>query len=158
MQIIRYLLPIKHLHMKANFFLIIIMLFGFNTCGAQSIIGKWQRDLTKWYQLDKTTGKQVPVSPDVQKQFEESMATRDYKEILEIKSDGTYTSTVSAGGETKVHSEHYTLSGKNLDLNIPLVKGEKTSITIETLTATQMTWNLVFMNRLTGLGYKRIGG
>jgi hypothetical protein len=145
--------------MKANFSLLFtIMLLAFNTCGAQSIVGKWQRDLTKWYQLDKTTGKQVPVSPDVQKQFDDAMATREYKEILEIKSDGTYTSTVTAGGETKVHSEHYTLSGKNLDLNIPLVKDEKTTITIETLTATQMTWNLVYMNKLTGVGYKRIGG
>lgn len=148
----------KQDHMKTGYyFLIAAMLLIFNHCDAQSIVGKWQRNLTKWYQLDKTTGKQVPVSPDVQKQFEESMEARDYKEILEIKSDGTYTSTVSAGGETKVHSEHYTLSGKNLDLNIPLVKGEKTTITIETLTSTQMTWNLIFMNKLTGLGYKRIG-
>jgi hypothetical protein len=65
MQIIRCLLPIRHFHIKANYFLLItVVLFAFNTCGAQ---------------------------------------------------------------------------------------------TIETLTATQLIWNLVYMNRLTGVGYKRIG-
>ena len=131
-------------------------LCGFIKCNAQSVVGKWQRDLTILYELDKTTGKQIQSSPEKQKQFEEAMATRDYKEILEMKSDGTYTSTVTAGGETKSHTEHYTLSGKNLDLNIPLVQGKKTTITIETLTADKMVWNLLFMNRLTGVGYKRL--
>ena len=131
-------------------------LFGFIKCSAQSVVGKWQRDLTIWYEVDKSTGKQVPVSPEKQKQFDESMASRNYKEILEMKSDGTFTSTVTAGGETKTHSDRYTVSGKNLDMNIPLVKGEKTTITIETLTAAKMIWNLNFMTHQTGIGYKRI--
>src|SRR5664279_4953825 len=126
--------------------LMIIFIFtgglsGFTKCSAQSVVGKWQRDLTIWYQLDKATGKQVPVSPEKQKQFDQAMAAENYKEILEIKSDGTYTTTATSGGETKTHSDHYTLTGKNLDLNIPLVKGEKTTITIETLTADKMVWN-----------------
>jgi Lipocalin-like domain len=141
--------------------LLIIFIFtsglsGFIKCNGQSVVGKWQRDLTIWYELDKSTGKQVPISPEKQKQFDQAMASRNYKEILEFKSDGTYTSTATAEGETKSHTEHYTLSGKNLDLNIPLVKGEKTTITIETLTSDKMIWNLYFMNKLTGIGYKRI--
>ena len=131
-------------------------LFGFTTCHAQSVVGKWQRDLTIWYELDKTTGKQVPVSPERQKQFDAAMTSRNYKEILEMKSDGTYISTVTAEGETKSHTAHYTVSGKNLDLNIPLVKGEKTTVTIETLTSDKMVWNLLFMNRLTAVGYRKI--
>ena len=138
------------------FFILTSGLCGFIKCGAQSVVGKWQRDLTILYELDKTTGKQIPSSPEKQKQFEEAMATRNYKEILEMKSDGTYTQTVTAGGETKSHTDHYTLSGKNLDLNIPLVQGKKTTITIETLTADKMVWNLLYMNRLTGVGYKRL--
>ena len=141
--------------------LVIIFIFtsglsGFIKCSAQSVVGKWQRDLTVWYDLDKATGKQVPVSAEKQKQFDEHMAAENYKEILEFKSDGTYTSTATAGGETKTHSDRYTLSGKTLDMNIPLVKGEKTTITIETLTADKMVWNLYFMTHKTGVGYKRI--
>ena len=137
-------------------FILISGLSGFIKCNAQSVVGKWQRDLTVWYEVDKATGKQVPMSAEKQKQFDQALATRNYKEILEFKSDGTYISTVSAEGETKTKTDHYTLSGKNLDLNIPLVKGEKTTITIETLTSDKMVWNLFYMNRQTGLGYKRI--
>jgi len=137
-------------------FIFISGLSGFMRCQAQTVVGKWQRDLTTWYELYKATGKQVPISAEKQKQFDEAMASRNYKEILEFKSDGTYTSTVTAGGETKSHSEHYTLSGKNLDMNIPLVKGEKTTITIEKLSSDKMIWDVYYMNRLTGVGYKRI--
>ena len=141
--------------------LLIIFIFtgglsGFIKCNAQSVVGKWQRDLTVWYEVDKATGKQVPMSPEKQKQFDQALATRNYKEILEFKSDGTFISTVTSEGETKTKTDHYTLSGKTLDLNIPLVKGEKTTITIETLTSEKMIWNLYYMNRLTGIGYKRI--
>ena len=131
-------------------------LCGFIRCHAQSVVGKWQRDLTVWYEVDKATGKQVPMSPEKQKQFDQALATRNYKEILEFRSDGTYTSTATSEGETKTQTEHYTISGKNLDMHIPLVKGEKTTITIETLTSDKMIWNLYFMNRQTGIGYKRI--
>lgn len=137
-------------------FILTAGLSGFIKCSAQSVVGKWQRDLTVWYEVDKATGKQVPMSPEKQKQFDQAMATRNYKEILEFKSDGTFTSTVTAGGETKKKNDHYSLSGKTLDLNIPLLKGEKTTITIETLTSDKMIWNLYYMNRLTGIGYKRI--
>jgi hypothetical protein len=123
---------------------------------AQSVVGKWQRDLTIWYELDKATGKQVPVSAEKPKLFDQNMASRNYVEILKMKSDGTFSSTVMAGGETKTHSDHYTISGKNLDMNIPLVQGQKTTITIEKLTSDKMVWNLSFMNHLTGVGYKRI--
>ena len=131
-------------------------LAGWSRCHAQSIVGKWKRDLTVVYTTDKNTGKQIPLTPDQQKQYDDAVAKNGYMEVLEFKSDNTYTSTVTAGGETKVHSEHYTLSGNNLDLNIPLVKGEKTTVTIESLTAGKMLWDLEFMNRKTGVGYKRI--
>src|ERR1700709_1894873 len=137
-------------------FILTCGLSGFMKCSAQSIVGKWQRDLTILYDLDKTTGKQIPSSPEKQKQFEATMATRNYKEILEMKSDGSFLQTVTAGGETKSHSDHYILSGKNLDMNIPLVQGNKTIITIETLTADNMSGNLILMNHLTGVGYKHL--
>jgi hypothetical protein len=133
-----------------------ICILGTIQCGAQSVVGKWKRDMTIVYQLDKATGKQVPLSADKQKQYADAAAENGYVEFLEFKSDGTYTSTVTAAGDTKTHTDHYSISGKNLDMNIPLIKGEKTIITIETLTSAQMTWNLLFMNKLTGIGYKRI--
>jgi hypothetical protein len=137
-------------------FIFIVGVPGIEKCNAQSIIGKWQRDLTVVYTTDKATGKQVPLSPDKQKQYTDAAAERGYLEILEFKSDGTYTSTVTAGGEKKVQSEHYSLTGNKLDLNIPLVMGEKTYITIASLTSAKMIWDLVFMKKLTGVGYKRI--
>ena len=54
------------------------------------------------------------------------------------------------------HAEKYSLSGKVLDMNIPLVRNEKTTITIKSLDATTMVWDLVFMNKLTRITYKRI--
>lgn len=131
-------------------------LTGFFKCDAQSIIGKWQRDMTVVYTVDKASGKQVPLSPEQQKQYDEAAAKNGYVEVLEFKSDNTYTSTVTARGEKKVHSEKYSISGNMLDMNIPLVNGQKTIIYIESLTATKMLWDLEFMKKKTGIEYKRI--
>jgi hypothetical protein len=133
-----------------------IGLAGFQKCDAQSIVGKWQRDLTVVYTVDKATGKQVPLAPAQQKQYDDAIAKNGYVELLEFKSDNTYTSTVTAGGEKKVRSDRYSLSGNKLDLNIPLVQGQKTTISIESLSATNMLWDLEFMNKKTGVGYKRL--
>jgi hypothetical protein len=138
------------------FFIAVMGLAAFQKCNAQSIVGKWQRDLTVVYTVDKATGKQVPLPPAQQKQYDDAIAKNGYVEFLEFKSDNTYTSTVTAGGDKKVHSDRYSLSGNKLDLNIPLVKGEKTTIFIESLSATQMLWDLEFMNKKTGVGYKRL--
>jgi len=137
-------------------FIMTTSLAGWSQCRAQSIVGKWKRDLTVIYTTDKKTGKQIPLTPEQQKQYDEAVAQNGYIEILEFKSDNTYTSTVTARGETKVHSEHYTISGNKLDLNIPLVKGEKTTVYIESLSTDKMLWDLEFMNKKTGVGYKRI--
>jgi hypothetical protein len=137
-------------------FILTTGLAGWSRSHAQSIVGKWKRDLTVIYTTDKKTGKQIPLTPEQQKQYDEAVAQNGYIEILEFKSDNTYTSTVTASGETKVHSEHYTISGNKLDLNIPLVKGEKTTVYIESLSADKMLWDLEFMNKKTGVGYKRI--
>ena len=137
-------------------FVISTGLAGWSRCHAQSIVGKWKRDLTVIYMTDKKTGKQIPLTPEQQQQYDEAVAKNGYVEVLEFKSDNTYTSTVTARGETKVHSEHYSLSGNKLDLNIPLVNGEKTAVYIESLTEGKMLWDLEFMNKKTGVGYKRI--
>jgi hypothetical protein len=119
--------------------------FMLGKCDAQSIIGKWERNLSHIFSIDKSTGKQVFVSPEVQKQYDEVYAKNGYKEILEIKSDNTYTSTVTSGGMQIIHSGNYSLSGSTLEMNIPLVKGQKTSITMVTPSDKIMIWNLVFM-------------
>jgi hypothetical protein len=157
-------MEIKHvLYSSRNmrtFFIIFIGtagFLGFNTCVAQSVIGKWQRSFTRIYTVDKATGKQVSVSADVQKQYDEALAKRGYKETLELKPDNTYISTVTTIGATPaVHSGKYSLSGKDLDMNIPLVNGQKTSITIHSLTSGTMIWDLIFMGKLTGIIYTKI--
>ncbi len=143
-----------------SLYLTIFMTFlsGFVTCEAQSILGKWQRDFSKMFTKDKTTGKQVPLSAEQQKQFDDAVIARGYVEVIDFKSN-TYTITITAGGKQTVHTEHYTLSGKVLDMNIPIVGGEKTITTIESLSATHMTWDLVSANKLIGVvGYKKISG
>jgi hypothetical protein len=127
-----------------------------NICAAQSIVGKWQRNLKHMFTIDKSTGKQVFVSDEYQKQYDAATAENGYTEILELKSDNTYTSTVTARGKQTIHSGKYLLSGKTLDMNIPLVKGEKTVITLVSLTGTTMIWNLVFMNKSNGVQYDRM--
>ena len=66
-------------------------------------------------------------------------------------------SNVSAKGmKPQERTEKYSLTGDNLDLNIPLVHNEKTTITVKSLDATTMVWDLVFMDKLTRVTYKRI--
>lgn len=124
-------------------------------CGAQSVVGKWKRNLSHVFSFDKS-GKKVFVSDEYQKQYDAATRENAYKEILEMKSDNTYTSTVTAGGKETVHSGKYSLSGKTLDMNIPLVKGQKTVITIVSLTGTTMIWNLVFMDKSNGIQYDKL--
>ena len=60
------------------------------------------------------------------------------------------------GAEPTKCTEKYSLTGNNLDMNIPLVLNEKTTITIKLLDNNTMIWDLVFMNKLTRITYKRI--
>jgi hypothetical protein len=125
-------------------------------CDAQSIVGKWERNFSHIFSIDKSTGRQVFVSSGVQKQYDEIYAKNGYKEILEMKSDNTYTSTVIAGGKQTVRSGNYSLSGNTLEMNIPLVKGQKTNITVVNLSGNIMIWNLVFMGKSTGIEYDKM--
>jgi hypothetical protein len=130
---------------------------GFNQCTAQSVIGKWERTGTKFFVTDKASGKQTPVSSDKQQQYDKAAAERGYKETLEFKSGNIYTSTVTAGGEEpKIHNGNYSLSGKDLNMNIPLVNNEKTTITIQSLNDKTMIWDLVFMGKLTEIIYTKM--
>jgi hypothetical protein len=124
---------------------------------AQSVVGKWTRNTTRIFTVDKTTGKQIPLSAEAQKQYNDATAKNGYKETLEMKSDGTYTSTVTTtGAAPRTHDGKYALEGKNLDMNIPLVQGQKATITILSLTDKEMVWDLLFMGRLTEIFYTRI--
>jgi lipocalin-like protein len=132
-------------------------LSGYMNGDAQSVVGKWKRLFTTVYTTDKVSGKQVPVSADIQKKYQEAVAERGYKETLELKPDDTYISTVSSNEEKPTtHTGNYSVSGKILDMHIPLVSGEKTTITIRTLTGTTMEWDLVYMGKLTGITYTRL--
>ena len=131
-------------------------IFGFAgiiNCDAQSVIGKWKRTDTNRFTIDQTTGKQTPGSDEIKQQFDEHMASVGYKEILEFKTDHTYVSTVSTNDNPTgtPHSNTWSLSGTILDLNIPLVKGQKTSITIKSMNAHTMVWDLIYMGRPTQL-------
>ncbi len=130
---------------------------GFCKCDAQSIVGKWHRGGTKIFVTDKSNGTQKPLSAEQQKQFDDAAIANGYNETLEFKSDNTYISEVSAKGmEPKERTEKYSLSGNKLDMNIPLVHNEKTTITIKSLDATTMVWDLVFMGKLTEIIYTRM--
>jgi|SRR5450432_565661 len=144
-------------HQLGKFILIAsFQFFILGKCDAQSIIGKWERNFSHIFSIDKSTGKQVFVSPEVQKQYDEAYAKNGYKEILEMKSDNTYTSTVTSGGKQIIHSGNYSLSGNTLEMNIPLVKGQKTSITVVNLSGNIMIWNLIFMGKSTGVEYDKM--
>jgi hypothetical protein len=124
---------------------------------AQSVVGKWKRNTTKNYTLDKATGKQVPVSADMQKQFDDAISKNGYQETLEMKGDNSYISTVTTtGAEPRSHEGKYTLTGKDLDMHIPLVQGQKTTITVSSLTNKEMVWDLLFMGKLVEVFYTRI--
>ena len=132
------------------------MFFIPDVCGAQSVVGKWKRNLSHVFSFDKSTGKKVFVSDEYQKQYDAANAENGYIEILEMKSDNTYTSTATAGGKQIVHSGKYSLSGNILDMNMPLVKGQKSVITVVSLTPSTMIWNLVFMNKSNGIQYDKM--
>jgi hypothetical protein len=149
----------KHENSALKILGIAIFIIGFTgtiTCNAQSVVGKWKRTFTKIFVTDKTTGKQVPVSDEMQKSFDEHANT--YNETLEIKSDNTYISTVSAGSTSSptIHNGVYSLSGKILDMNIPMVHNEKTTISIQSLNEKTMVWDLVFMGKLTEIFYTKM--
>jgi len=131
---------------------------GFSTCEAQSIIGKWHRTGTISFKIDKATGKETPVfTAEQQKQYDQATTANEYNELLEFRSNNTYISNVSAKGRpATVHTGNYSLSGNNLEMNIPLVQNEKTTITIKSLDASTMVWDLLFMNKLNRITYKRI--
>jgi len=130
---------------------------GFCKCDAQSIVGRWHRGGTKIFVTDKTNGTQKPLSAQEQKQFDDAAIANGYNETVEFKSNNTYISTVSAKGMApKERTEKYSLSGNKLDMNIPLVHNEKTTITIKSLDATTMVWDLVFMGKLTEIIYTRM--
>jgi hypothetical protein len=131
---------------------------GFIKCNAQSIVGKWHRTGDSPFKIDKTTGKETPLfTAEQQKQYDAATAANEYNELLEFKSNNTYVSNVSAKGAAPIeHTEKYSLSGTNLDMNIPLVRNERTTITIKSLDATTMIWDLVFMNKLHRIVYKRV--
>jgi hypothetical protein len=132
------------------------MFFVPDICGAQSVVGKWKRNLSHVFSFDKSTGKKVFVSDEYQKQYDAATAGNGYKEILEMKSDNTFTSTVTAEGKQTVHSGKYSISGNILDMNIPLVKGQKSVITVVSLTPSTMIWNLVFMEKSNGIQYDKM--
>jgi len=136
-------------------------LAGITNCTAQSVIGKWKRTDTNRFTIDSTTGKQTPGSADVKRQLDEHMAAVGYKEILEFKSDHTYVSTVSTNDNPNgtPHSNTWMLSGTVLDMNIPLVKNKKTTITIKFPNDHTMVWDLIYMGKpaqLTQLTYTKI--
>ncbi len=131
---------------------------GFVKCDAQSIMGKWHRTGDTQFNIDKATGKETLLfTAEQQKQYDAATNANEYNEMLEFKSNNTFISNVSArGSKYPERTGKYSLSGKNLDMNIPLVKNEKTTITIKSLDATTMVWDLVFMTNLTRIVYKRI--
>jgi hypothetical protein len=146
--------------LKALFVTICLMagLAGFAKCNAQSIVGKWHRTGTTQFRIDKTTGKETPLfTAEQQKQYDQASEANKYNEQLEFKSNNTYVSRVSADGlEPTEHTEKYSITGNILDLNIPFVHNEKTTITIKSLDTNTMIWDLVFMDKLTRITYKRI--
>lgn len=149
---------VKSFTYKASviFFLINAAAAGSKDCDAQSVVGKWDRNTTKIFSLDKATGKQVPVSAVSQQQYNDAVAKNGYRETLEMKSDNTYVSTVTTtGAAARSHEGKYTLAGNNLDMHIPLVQGQKTTITIHSLTNKEMVWDLLFMGKLTEVFYTR---
>jgi len=134
----------------------VVLLMMASNCEGQSVVGRWQRDISRLFTIDAATGKEISADPETQKQFDAAIAKNAYQEIVEFKADNTYTSTVTAAGKQTPHSGKYTLSGKQLEMNIPLVNGQKTTVTINTLTDKSMTWNLVFMGKSHGVKYNRL--
>ena len=143
--------------MSKTFFVIALCSLIGVGCEAQSIVGKWHRTATGSFKIDKATGKVTPVfTPAQQKQYDEITAENGYTEVVTFRSNKTYTSIASAKGMKPIErTEKYSLSGNNLDLNTPLVHNEKTTITIRSIDAATMVWDLVFMDKLTRITYTR---
>jgi lipopolysaccharide export LptBFGC system permease protein LptF len=135
----------------------IFFLFMTGISFAHSVVGKWKRNTTKNFTLDKATGKQVPVSAEAQKQYNDAISKNGYQETLEMKADNSYISTVTTkDAASRSHDGKYTLTGKDLDMHIPLVQGQKTTITISSLTNKEMVWDLLFMGKQVEIFYTRI--
>ncbi len=139
---------------------LLVIAFSFSIglrCEAQSIVGKWHRSATGSFKIDKATGKVTPVfTAEQQKQYDQISAENGYTEVLTFRSNNTFTSIASAKGMKPIErTDKYSLSGNNLDLNAPLVHNEKTTITIKSIDATTMVWDLVFMDKLTRITYTR---
>jgi hypothetical protein len=120
---------------KIGFYLVsfFVSLFMISRCQAQSVVGKWQRDISRLFTIDSASGKEISADPETQKQYIDAITKNGYQEILEMKEDNTYTSTVTAAGKQTSRSGHYTVLGRHLEMSIPLVNGQKTTITIITL-------------------------
>ncbi|HMH32794.1 MAG TPA: hypothetical protein VK543_07175 [Puia sp.] len=141
---------------KAFLLLLACSFFMLNRSEAQSIVGKWERT-PKLFVTDKASGKQVPASADMQKQYSDAMEKNGYKETLEMKTDNSYISSVETNGEKpRIHEGNYSLSGNQLEMNIPLVKGQKTMITIQSLTKNLMIWNIGIAGRSTTVEYVKM--
>jgi len=140
-------------------FIVIGTLVGFLgtiSCDAQSIIGIWHRGDTKIFVLDKATGGQKALTPEQQKQFNEAARANEYKETLDFKPNNTYVSKVSAKGMAPTErTESYTLTGNKLEMNMAPVHGRKPTITIKSLDATTMIWDLTFEGKLTEIIYTK---
>jgi hypothetical protein len=137
---------------------VILAVASVTMCNAQSIVGKWKRTGTRIFIADKASGKQVPASTRMQQQYDQAIAARGYTEMLELKSDDTYSITVSTAGDAKpiIHNGNYSLSGKDLDMKIPLVNNQKTTITIQSINGITMVWDMVFMDKLTEVIYTKM--
>lgn len=147
----------KIIYQSAVFLVMFIAVFcAPNICSAQSVVGKWLRNMSHMFSIDSATGKKVFLSEEQQKKYDAATAENGYKEILELRSDNTFTSTVTAAGKQRVHSGKYSLSGKMLDMNIPLVNGQKTVISIISISGTTMIWNLTFMGKSLGVQYDKM--
>jgi hypothetical protein len=125
---------------------------------AQSVAGKWKRTGTILFIKDKATGRQVQASAEMQQQYDQAIAANGYTELLELKADNTYVSTVStaSGGKPMVHNGNYSRSGNDLDMQVPLINNQKTTITIHSLTGDTMVWDHLFMGKLTRIIYSRL--
>ena len=55
-----------------------------------------------------------------------------------------------------IHNGKYSLAGKDLDMKIPLVNNEKTTITIQSINSSTMVWDMVFMGKLTEVIYTKM--
>ncbi|MEO8763661.1 MAG: hypothetical protein ABI416_05210 [Ginsengibacter sp.] len=143
------------------FILLLTITGGFataNTCQGQSVVGKWKREGIKLFTENSATGKQEPVSAQAQQQYDKAEAARGYHEILEMKSDNTYTITVSTASSASpvIHNGKYSLSGRNLDMNIPEVNHEKTNITLQSITSSKMVWDMLFKGKLMEIRYAKM--